>query len=615
MKINQKSHKLIRPLEGYRALAIISVLIFHLEENLLSGGYLGVDLFFVISGFIITKGLINAKANGTLNLWDFYAKRFRRLFPALLVTTILTLIGSYFILDPSGFASTGKAAMFSLFSLANVNFWMEAGYFAADSKTKPLLHMWSLSVEEQFYLFWPFVLILFSAKFWKVWALVLFVFSLSVSIYYSGVRAETAFFWFPFRVYEFMGGAIISIIGLHLKNNVLASLSLIIGFVLFIFACFAFDQTTNIVLAGGVTVLSGVLLLLSLDCKISRVVFGNTIFVWIGQRSYSVYLVHWPLIVLYIFEFGPLSNFEIISLGLTSFALGSLLKWLIEDPFRQSSDPRSLPARRAYPLIVGTAAVSVFASSTVWGYQGFPGRVDLNLEGLIAADERYETLIKRGTCFQTQRQKFERTPSECYLPKPNTKNMLIIGNSYAADLRPGMESAFPEWHILQLTRSNCPPMTTRSKNANCTALRNMIYEDVLENYSYDLVLLTGFVSTDINPIKRIMAYMEKRDIDYVILGPRPRFDVEPHTIIAKYGSLDGLDSEMQSHIYLRKEIDIPGLESHYFSSNSVICPSSEACIWQLDGKRVYRDKNHIFSNGSEYLAENFAKWYKDRNSP
>lgn len=612
MKITPTSHKLIRPLEGYRALAILAVLIFHLDKTLLPGGYLGVDLFFVISGFIITKGLISAKAKGTLSLPNFYAKRFRRLFPALLVTTLITLIASWFILEPGRFALTGKAALFSLFSLGNINFWMESGYFAADSTTKPLLHMWSLSVEEQFYLFWPFVLAVFVPRSWKYWAAGLLAISFVATIWFASTQPETAFFWFPFRVYEFMGGAILSILGLRLKNEIFATLALTAGVVLFVFACVTFDEASNIALTGAATVIACVLLLISMESRLADLVFGNALFVWIGQRSYSIYLVHWPLIVLYMTANGALSGVEMVVLGCLSIALGSLLKWLVEDPFRESRSPRSLPGRRAYPAIISVAAASVFGSATVWGYQGFPGRIDTSIDSLLVEDDRYEKFIRKDTCFISRKSKLSDMPETCFAPDPNKKNMLIIGNSLAADLRRGMDLSFPEWKISQITASGCPPFMIKSKDVNCQATRDKIYKDVLNNHSYDLIVMTGFYAGAANHIKLIDAYMSERSLDYVIIGPRPSFEVEPRQLIAAYGSLDGLDTEMQSRMKIPKEIDIQNAERHYFSSIEALCQGQKNCKWQFEGARLYKDRQHLYPSGSEYLAAKFADWYSKR---
>ena len=615
MSENAVSHRLIRPLEGYRALAILAVLLFHLDKHLLPGGYLGVDLFFVISGFIITKGLVNSKAKDTLRLGEFYKKRFRRLFPALMVTTLVTLAGAWLVTSSDGFATTAKSAIFSVFSLANINFWFDSGYFAAESSAKPLLHMWSLSVEEQFYLFWPFMILLLAPRISKIMAVLLFILSFLATIYMSIKSPDTAFFWFPFRVYEFMGGAILSLYAIKIKQNGLATASLIIGVIAFLAACIIFDENSNIAMAGGLTVFACVALLLSMESQLGEVLFGNRVMVWIGQHSYSIYLVHWPLIVLYTLKNGSLSIVEIISLGLASIVLGALLKWLIEDPFRESKNKRSLPARWAFPPVILATIFTVFVAGIVWVNKGFPGRIDASLETLLRRDHGFMKHMKTGTCFITLEQDLSLMPESCFLPEADKRNLLIIGSSLAADLRPGFEVAFPDWGIKQITGGGCAPIRAKHKRKTCTDIRDFIFKDALLNYEYDLVVLSGYRARGVAGIKDAEDFLEKREVDYVIIGPRPKFEIDPRTLITNHGKLDGLDRKMKDNLRPLRELKVRNKRSRYFSANDAICEKEGECVWQIDGNLAYRDGNHLLPAGSEYLGRKFEAWYEKRPKP
>ncbi|MEZ5503721.1 MAG: acyltransferase [Halioglobus sp.] len=150
----------IQSIEGMRSFAVLAVLLFHLQVPGFAGGFLGVDLFFVISGFIITRNILSDLHNRKFSLKEFYIRRFRRLYPALLVTVLLTLSVAAALVPPVELVNTARSALYALLSLANINFWMESGYFDAAADAKPLLHTWSLSVEEQFYLFWPGLLLI-----------------------------------------------------------------------------------------------------------------------------------------------------------------------------------------------------------------------------------------------------------------------------------------------------------------------------------------------------------------------------------------------------------------------------------------------------------------------
>jgi peptidoglycan/LPS O-acetylase OafA/YrhL len=147
-------------IDGLRAVAVLGVLLFHLDFVWIPGGYVGVDIFFVISGYLITKIIIEQKAKGEFSFLQFYQRRVRRLLPAFLVTLLATLVGAVLLFSPDHMERVGGAGLAALFSVSNFYFWQEAGYFDAASHLKPLLHSWSLSVEEQFYFLWPALLIM-----------------------------------------------------------------------------------------------------------------------------------------------------------------------------------------------------------------------------------------------------------------------------------------------------------------------------------------------------------------------------------------------------------------------------------------------------------------------
>jgi len=216
-------------IDGLRAIAVLSVLIFHLNESWLPGGFVGVDIFFVISGYLITKLIIREiDQSGGFSFKGFYVRRVRRLFPAMAATFALSLVAAYFILSPAHVIEFAKSLISAIFSVSNIYFWNTAGYFDSDSSFKPLLHTWSLAVEEQFYLIWPLLLFLIyrclgkAALIVAVIAISLLSLALNLAVFEN--RAEimtwwnasfdreldldaTAFYLLPFRVFELGIGA------------------------------------------------------------------------------------------------------------------------------------------------------------------------------------------------------------------------------------------------------------------------------------------------------------------------------------------------------------------------------------------------------------------------
>ena len=326
---------LIRPLEGMRALAVLAVLLFHLDLPYFDGGYLGVDVFFIISGFIITKNILRQMEDGSFSIPSFYYKRFRRLFPALTITVLGTLIASFIILAPSILRDVGESSVWSLFSLANVHFWLEANYFDVESDRKPLLHMWSLGVEEQFYIFWPFLLLLFRGRMAKIGMIIALILASFVGVVLLfEIIPNGIFYLFPFRIYQFLTGAILAVIPFQIRK---------VGSVVNLLALLAFGASVSVmaadsyttVVSGAAAAVIGFAMLISYDSKLAQVALGNPVMVWIGSRSYVIYLVHWPIIVLYKYVTGFELDFaEMGGLFAASIVLAEVVARLVERPLR-----------------------------------------------------------------------------------------------------------------------------------------------------------------------------------------------------------------------------------------------------------------------------------------
>ena len=204
---------LYRPeIDGLRAIAVLSVFLFHINHSFLKGGFLGVDIFFVISGYLISNIILSQIKNNSFNLFDFFVRRIKRLYPALFITVLITLVLSFFI-SPFYFKDIGLEIGSSFLFLSNFLFWDRSGYFGDSHFVKPLLHLWSLSIEGQFYLISPFIFILFfkKYKFLKIIFLVLFLISIFLCIKESFINQNNVFFLTYYRIYELIFGVMIAI--------------------------------------------------------------------------------------------------------------------------------------------------------------------------------------------------------------------------------------------------------------------------------------------------------------------------------------------------------------------------------------------------------------------
>jgi len=199
-------------IDGLRAIAVLSVVLFHCGFARFSGGYVGVDIFFVISGYLITRKIHLEIVENNFSFLAFYLARMRRLFPALLATVTVTMLGGTLIFTPEHFSALAQSAIYSILAASNVYFWSQTGYWDLQSNLKPLLHIWSLSVEEQFYLVWP-LLLLCSSRLRHHLGLALLFAIVCISVYFAGVIGElhpsAVFYLMPFRAFEFATGAVL----------------------------------------------------------------------------------------------------------------------------------------------------------------------------------------------------------------------------------------------------------------------------------------------------------------------------------------------------------------------------------------------------------------------
>ena len=224
-------------IQGLRALAIISVLIFHINPGVLPGGYIGVDIFFTISGFVISQSISRSYNSNSFSLANFYYNRFRRLYPALLATVAATFVVGLFLFPPFLLVQLSKSSIYSLSPIAVVNFYfmLEAGYWSGDSITKPLLHVWSLAVEDQFYLIWPCLMLLLlrgsnsSQKKLLIWISVVTIFGVALSEIGTIYWPIPAFFMVPFRIFEFSIGALVVFLPTRWKPNYIWSTVLVMS--------------------------------------------------------------------------------------------------------------------------------------------------------------------------------------------------------------------------------------------------------------------------------------------------------------------------------------------------------------------------------------------------
>lgn len=445
-----------RDIDGLRAIAVGLVVIYHAFPHALPGGFVGVDIFFVISGFLITGIISREIDDGSFTITRFYERRIRRIFPALIVVLLATLAAGWWLLLPSEFANLGMNAIAGAAFFSNIASMVQAGYFDLDAAKKPLLHLWSLGIEEQFYLAWPLILMVIARwskhRMTVIAGLAVASFILNVSLIWSH---PVSTFYSPLtRAWELLAGGMI-IGGIVIADRRLANIASVCGMALISLATWL--MTPKSAFPGWWAVLpvvGAMLLIMSPGSLAARWVLGSKPFVWIGLISYPLYLWHWPLLV-----FG-----EYIKQAVTVTALTDNEKWglvalsvflsgatylVIERPFRHTK------SRLRIAGLAGAMSVLAGAGLVILNMDGLPQRFPATIQAI--AKERVDPARWRiGECMLNIGQ----TGFVDSCSQPGQPSIFLWGDSTAGALSPGMLDLqkVRSFAFSQYTISSCEPL-------------------------------------------------------------------------------------------------------------------------------------------------------------
>jgi peptidoglycan/LPS O-acetylase OafA/YrhL len=369
MPANSAVTEKYRPdIDGLRAIAVVSVVAFHTFPNFFKGGFVGVDIFFVISGYLISGIIVDAVERGRFGYLDFYSRRIRRIFPALFLVVAATLLVGWYVLLPDEFARLGKHLAAGAGFATNFVLWGEAGYFDASSDTKPLLHLWSLAIEEQFYIFWPLILSLF----WRfkrgllLATLTVAALSFAYNVFSVGHHPLAAFYSPLARFWELMLGGVLAYLVRH-DSAWLTRFGVLragLGLLLIGISVFAIDREFAFPGYWALLPTLGAFLAISAGFgnPISRYVLGNRLMAGIGLISYPLYLWHWPILVFAkIVKGNLLTPTDRVAAIAASVALAFLTYRFVETPIRHASALRVPQALFAAMAGAGAIGLLIFA--------------------------------------------------------------------------------------------------------------------------------------------------------------------------------------------------------------------------------------------------------------
>lgn len=489
-----------RDIDGLRAIAVMGVILFHSSIGHVPGGFTGVDVFFVISGFLITQVILSNLADGEFTFRAFYVRRFRRLFPAFFVTLLVSLVAGALFFSAEQMTRFGVSISAATFSVSNILFWSEHGYFDVASHLKPLLHTWSLSVEEQFYLVWPITLVWltrYGRRAVVAGLAVVFVASLGSNLLLQTYQSAL-FYLSPFRFFEFVIGAAV-IFMLRPVSNLAKEAANLAGLALIAVAYHAYTDTmlfpsypalvptvgAALVLWGGTARWSGLLL-------------RNPLAVGIGLISYSLYLVHWPIIVFWEYVYPlPLLLREKLALLALTFALATLMYFCVERPFRArtSSGFRLLP--RSFLTMTATAALLMTGLGLqIWISYGWLWRLGDRggvLYQFVAGERQADALYGgdgcKAPCTTLQQ---ESTPDVIFIGDSHSRQYFLGAKTELAGLKVDFhEYSSCQFYSLEYTRDYTGFPDPVMYDTGCRAARKGAF-DAIRNASGALVVLSEF---------------------------------------------------------------------------------------------------------------------------
>lgn len=544
--MSQSNHLKFRyDINALRAISVIGVLLFHYKVPFFDGGFAGVDVFFVISGYLMSKIIINGINRNNFSLLEFYGRRLKRIVPALLVLVLVLTVVGFFIYFPVNYQLNEQNAAASILFISNIVYWQTAGYFAEASDTNILLHTWSLSVEWQFYLIYPLIL-LFANKFLKNKTQYLYAFiavilvSYLAAIYYTTVDKDGSFFLLHSRAWEMMFGGLAFLCEDLAKNiQIVARRLIAITGYLVIFLSFYFLNNT-MAWPGMYTIVPvfAAFIIITANCNDFEVLkFG--VVQGVGKISYSLYLWHWPVYVIAQYLGVPLNASVVIALTVVSFVLGYLSYKYIE----------ALNFTNNKPILAIALCLAMLT--------GFLAYFDVNQiafkhDAVMVANytKRHPegTRLTTNGCFLTAKNKSLKDYNEtgCLTINPEGKNFLLMGDSHSADISEPFRKRFKgkNINIMVATATGCYPFTNQKGGDKlCLALVDYALNEFVKKNAAQIdgvIISANWVKTRpgnrnqlAKELQATIAYLESYKLKVIVVGQSEAYTITYPALKAK----------------------------------------------------------------------------------
>jgi len=649
-------------IDGLRAIAVLSVIFFHSGVSIFSGGYVGVDVFFVISGYLITTIIIREIANNDFSIAKFYERRFRRILPALTVVIAVSLVVGFLLLPPGGVVDLGQSAIATALFSSNMLFYFESGYFGGAAEMKPLLHTWSLAVEEQYYIFFPLLLIFIAKKDTKHylrWLIVLGSLSFIAGVVLISIDASAAFYWIPTRAWELFIG---SILALHVIPNpskrFIREVNSILGIAMIAFSVFLYTSETYFPGVAAVLPTIGTALIIHSGSGgysfVSKALSLRPV-VFVGLISYSLYLWHWPVLVYTkIFSIKePTVPVMILILALI-FVL-SILSWkYIESPFRRKT---FFKHRHSLLGISAVVSVAIIVSGMVFIMNdGYPHRLTNGIAlNFNVEDDKWD----HWTSCEKVLDRIKNGQNLCDIGKKSERtNFIFWGDSHARALASGVNLSALKIGSggIIATQSACPPLLSieRPSRTSCNEFNQAVLELIsitpeietvilaarwalstkgtrYKNESGSPVQLVDIESPSSNDLSNVKLFeiglirtIEKlRGLGkkVVLVNPVPEvgYDVPSALVITNItGREINAVIAPTTEEYRERTAEVASIFHEIKERHSIevvtpeiyLCDTSH-CRVVINGVALYRDDDHLSTFGSEYISSAFDEIFRN----
>ena len=654
-------------IDGLRAIAVLPVVLYHAAIAGFGGGFVGVDVFFVISGYLITGIIVGEIARGQFSIARFYERRIRRIFPALFFVMVCSIVTAAFFFVPRDLTRFGESVAAATVFVSNLLFWRETGYFAAAAGQQPLLHTWSLAIEEQFYIAFP-LLLLAIARFgrgrYASWLVGVAILSFALSVYAVYADAATAFYLAPTRAWELLLGSllacdVISPAGGVRTRNALAA----IGLVLIAFSVTTFTVETPFPgVAALWPTLGTALVIYSVRSGASHVtgMLAAKPLVYIGLMSYSLYLWHWPLIVFTRYwSIVELGSSAIVLILVASLML-SVFTWkFIETPFRSK---RLLVRRESLFFAAAAAMVMLCATGIVIHVQrGMIPGVDPDIQ--LRQESEWDNEWSRwGEC-ENRASTIASGGAPCHIgaaDKPAT--FLLWGDSHARSVTTAVDRSAAKFSVAGLVtaKSACPPLLgiERKNRAVCGEFNEHVLDYIRDHPELRTVILSGrwalaahgtyYRAESSRPdragvqlvdvyagyaegradslfrlgLSRTIAALAALHRNVVLVSPIPEvgYDVPSAVVVATRTRRDvnALIAPTVAEYTRRNQTVFDSFESLERPGVQVVNPAgricdTSRCLVEVDGHPLYRDEHHLSTDGARYIAPVFDSLFAEQS--